>query len=226
MKSNIFLRFITVCAVFFAVNICLAAVLSTGEALAFAETKGKELILVFQEPDLQKRYDVLDEMIKKYVDMDYIAKFVLGKYWRQMTTEQKERYRRIFERYGLAFYKTLPLEYAKNMVYEIKGAQAEGNFVSVVANVKIYIGDELQTITLTFRIHRPKNEIKIVDVKVAESSLLLSYRGKFYEMIAQSDEELDWFLDDFDDLTASLEYNLNQNIVNQQNSLEFNGEKR
>lgn len=43
----------------------------------------------------------------------------------------------------------------------------------------------------------------ITDIKVAESSLILSYRGRFYQMIADADEEMEWFLEDFELLADS-----------------------
>mgnify|MGYP003305688970 CR=1 FL=1 len=81
-------------------------------------------------------------------------------------------------------------------------------------------------IILPIDIATSDNEIKIVDVKVAESSLLLSYRGKFYEMIAQDDGEIDWFLEDLNDKTVTMEKNLNQNARSQQNSLEIEDKTR
>lgn len=221
MKSNIFLQVIIGCIAILIANICQANTLTSQQASDFASTKGKELLMVFQEPNLEKRYAQLDKMIMEYVDIDYIAKFVMGKYWRQMTDEQKDRYSDVFVRYGLSFYKTLPLEYAKNLTYEVKSAETDGKFVNVVANINVKLGEENQNIMLTFRLHKVGWKIKVVDVKVAESSLLLSYRGKFYEMIAQSDGEIDWFLEDLEDLAYSYELSLKQNVVNQQNSLEF-----
>ena len=194
--------------------------------MMFAETKGREIIQIFQEQDLEKRYRKLDELIVEYIDIDYIAKFVIGKYWRQMTDKQREDYRIMFERYGLAFYKTLPLEYAKNFEYDVVGATEEGKFANVSVNLKVKMGNDWQNISLIFRLHKPLGKMKVVDVKVAESSLLLSYRSKFYEMIARNDDEIEWFLDDFTDLTLSMKYNLKQNLLNQQKSLEFNAEKK
>ena len=145
----------------------------------------------------------------------------MGKYWRQMNEEQKQAYQKLFLRYGLAYYKTLPLDYARHVKYEIKNAEVDGNFTNVVTNVKVNLGEEKQVITLVFRLHKVDGKIKAVDVKVAESSLLLAYRGKFYEMIAQDDGEIDWFLEDLGDITASMELNLREKAVNQQKSLEI-----
>lgn len=221
MKSNIFLRVITGCVVLLWANYCSANNLTPEKAKIFADTKGKEILMIFQEEDLVKRYAALDEMIKNYIDIDYISKFVIGKYRQMMSQEQKQKYRNIFERYGLALYKTLPLHYAKDLTFEIKGAEVDKNFVNVAANVTVRLGKEKQEISLFFRMHETSEGIKLVDVKIAESSLLLSYRSKFYQMIAQSDNEIEWFLEDLETMAVSYEYNLRQNILKQQKLLEI-----
>ena len=216
MKSNIFLHFITGCFMFLFIGNSNALPLSDDEAIKFAETKGKELIQAFQEDNLAERYAMLDGMIMKHIDIKYISRFVIGKYWREMSEEQKENYVEIFTRYGLALYKTLPLEYAKNILYEIVSANQDKEYTNVLANIKFSAGSEPIEVGVSFRLHKIDGEIKIVDVKIAESSLLLSYRGKFYEMIAQNDGEIDWFLEDLTDKTVTMEKKLNEDIKKQQ----------
>ena len=94
----------------------------------------------------------------------------------------------------------------------------------MATNVHVFLGNDSQDVTLIFRLHKVDGVIKAVDVKVAESSLLLAYRSKFYEMIAQDDGEIEWFLEDLEMLASSLEHSLNENVSNQQNSLEFAAE--
>ena len=225
MKSNIFLQVIISCLMWLAVLPAKAESFSASEAIDFASTKGEELLMTFQEPDLTKRFQKLDEMFLTYIDVDYVSQFVMGKYWRQMTEEQKQRYRDIFTKYGLSYYKTLPLDYAKHLTYKISGAEEDGKFVNVATNVHVTLSDkEGQDVTLIFRLHKVGGEVKAVDVKVAESSLLLAYRSKFYEMIAQSDGEIEWFLEDLSDLATSMEKSLNEKATRQQNSLEFETE--
>ena len=222
MKSNKILHVIIGLMLIFGTGSGRAQELSEAEALQFASTKGEELLMSFQEPDLAKRYQKLDELFLNYIDIDYVSRFVVGKYWRQMTDEQRVRYRKIFVKYGLSYYKTLPLDYAKKLTYQIKGAEKDGQFVNVSTIVQVDLGEqEKQNVVLIFRLHKTGNIIKAVDVKVAESSLLLAYRSKFYEMIAQSDNEIEWFLEDLADLAESMARSLDEQAANQQKSLEF-----
>ena len=224
MKSNIFLRVITCLLVTSYISNVQAMAVDRQEAYDFANQKGQELLTTFQEADLQKRYAKLDELFKQYIDTDYIARFVAGKYWRKMTPEQQQRYSDIFVRYGLAYYKTLPLDVVKTENYEILTVENDNNFTNVTASVGYKFNDESQKIALAFRIHQTNNGIKAIDVKVAESSMLLAYRSKFYKMIADADEEIEWFLEDFEDTTRALEDSLNENSLKEQNSLEINVE--
>ena len=222
MKSNKILQVIIGLMLIFGTGSVRAQELSEAEALQFASTKGEEVLMSFQEPDLAKRYQKLDELFLNYIDIDYVSRFVVGKYWRQMTDEQRVRYRKIFVKYGLSYYKTLPLDYAKKLTYQIKGAEKDGQFVNVSTIVQVDLGEqEKQNVVLIFRLHKTGNIIKAVDVKVAESSLLLAYRSKFYEMIAQSDNEIEWFLEDLGDLAESMARSLDEQAANQQKSLEF-----
>ncbi len=223
MKSNIFFRVIIGVMMIFIAKSVGAQDLTEDEALEFANSKGREILMIFQENDLEKRYTQLDEMLRKYIDIDYVSKFVVGKYWREMTPDQKKEYKKIFVDYSLAYYKTLPLEYAQNFIYKVASAYSdpENKFVNVLVNLIITSIENPQEIGLTFRLHKVNGEIKAVDVKVAESSLLLSYRSSFYKQIAQNDGEIDWFLEDLKDMTQSMQASLEQNVFNQQNSLEF-----
>lgn len=211
MKSNIFLKVIIFCCFFVGIQNSLASPISREDALSFAKTKGEELLLSFQEPDLNKRYQLLDDLFIRYVDVDYISKFVIGKYWRTMTKEQQESYRQIFNRYCLAYYKTLPLDFASKINYEVIDAAIDGNFTAISAVVHINNNPQnIQDVALVFRVHETNGTIKVVDVKIAESSMLLVYRSKFYQMITQDEEEIDWFLEDLEDTTRSWEESLKQ----------------
>ena len=207
MKSKIFLQLITL-------SLCLglslkayAATITSNEAKVWTESKGKELLDTFGQTDLEKRYLALDKMFLEDIDLDYISKFVVGKYWRSMTPEQQKTYQDVFRRYALGLYKTFPLDFADNITYSLGTAQSDGQFTQVSASVTVALDPSQppQDFLLQFRLHQKDGKILLVDIKLAESSLILSYRGKFYEMIAAVDGEMEWFLEDLEMLTQSVE---------------------
>ena len=62
---------------------------------------------------------------------------------------------------------------------------------------------------ITFYLNKTQGKLRIIDLKLGESSLILSYRSRFYEMIMQSDEDMGWFIEDLEMITQSTE---NQNL--------------
>ena len=223
MKSKIFLRLITLSLSLILSLNANAAAISSNEAKVWAESKGKELLDTFGQTDLEKRYSALDKMFLEDIDLDYISKFVVGKYWRQMSAEQQQRYQQIFQRYALSVYKSFPLDFdTSKITFDILSVRIEPNYANVRANIHFNQEDQtsqnqtLQNIIVEFRLNKTNDKLRIVDLKLGESSLILSYRSRFYEMIAQSDNDMEWFLEDLETITQSTETQNRQKLENQQ----------
>lgn len=206
MKSNYFLQLITFFMLLVLAFPVAAAPLSEEEARVFGETKGRELLQTFSEKDLTVKYQKLDELFLNYVDLDYISRFVVGKYWRQMTPEQQQKYQELFTRYALNTYKGFPLSFDNNLDFSISGVVPDGEYMLVRTNIDYRGMDgKMTSFLVEFRLHKKNDRIMLTDIKVAESSLILSYRSRFYQMIADADEEIEWFLEDFELQTESSE---------------------
>jgi len=214
MKSNNFLQVIIALLISFIPHTVLSQQISGDEAVNWAEDKGRLLLETFQEKNIKERYAKLDNLFDKYVDVNYVAKFVVGRYWRDMSAEQKDEYVKVFGRYVKAIYKTFPLDFVSRLSYQVLGAEQGQGFTNVNAQIKIAADKDIpaQEFLLSFRLHRDNGEIRLVDIKFAESSLLLSYRGKFYEMIAVDDGDLEWFIEDLADITTEAEQSNNRKL--------------
>ncbi len=206
MKSNCFLYFILFCGLLFGSAPLRAEPLSLSEAEAFAQTQGDNLLSFFAEKDVRTKYQKLDNLFLNHVDLDYIARFVVGKYWREMTPEQQSRYQNLFRRYAVNVYKGFPLAFENRLSFEITGSHSEGDdaFVDVDIAYARYQSPP-DHFNVQFRMRKNQGVIKLTDIKIGESSLILSYRGKFYQMIKSADEDMEWFLEDFELSTVSAE---------------------
>ena len=206
MKSHNFLQAL-VFAAFLLLFSGQSMALTAAEAEAFADSKGRELIDLLTSGDKQEKYRRLDELFLQYVDLDYISRFVLGKYWNRMTPEQQQQYQALFKRYAVSQYKRYPLELSGKITFQISGSSSDGAeaMVFVLVGYQAARPEDNKEISAEFRMHEVKNRILLTDVKIAESSMLLSYRKRFYQMMKDADEETEWFLEDFADFTASAE---------------------
>lgn len=90
MKSNSFLRLIIFSLCLFSALPARAEAITETEARVWTQDKGQRLLNAFAETDLKKRYAELDTMFLNFVDLDYISKFVLGKYWRRLNEKGKD----------------------------------------------------------------------------------------------------------------------------------------
>ena len=208
MKSNLFLRVISVwLSILLFVPAAFAGV-TPRQAQLWAEQNGRLLIDTFKERDIARRYRELDRLFLEYVDLPYIGKFVVGRYWRDMSTQQQAEYQALFRRYALALYKTFPLDFTDSLSYEVGQAYEEDGYTVVAATVHVELSpNNPQDFLLQFRLRSVDGGIKLVDIKLAESSLILSYRSKFYKMIAADDGEMSWFLEDLQAMTEAAERN-------------------
>lgn len=183
------------------------------EAENWAAHKGEELLQVLAETDLDVKYAALDRILLQDVDLDYAAKFVVGKYWRKMTEEQKKRYVPAFKRYATALYKKYPLNFGEGMIkYQVEKAIPDKDVMNVWCLISLVGNDNSENNNATsgfkvlFVLTNNNGHIQLRDLKIGESSLLFSYRDKFYKMIHEdSDDEIDWFLDDLENMAGDEE---------------------
>lgn len=208
MKRNLFLQLIIFCFVLFlGAKVCGASV-SKVDAKAWVNDKGRELLDTFNEPNLAEKYRRLDKLFVEYVDLDYISKFVVGKYWRQMSPEQQKRYQEIFKRYALGVYKGFPLSFEQKINFEVNSVQSEKEYTDVTTSIVLEEkkdNQQPQTFLVVFRLVEVEGGYKIIDLKFAESSLILSYRSRFYELFANDDGDIEWFLEDLENMAVSAE---------------------
>ena len=222
MKSKHFLQLIIICLSLVAFDV-KALTPAPQEAKIWAQEKGNLLLQTFQEKNLAVKYKKLDELFLKYVDLNYVSKFVIGKYWRQMDAAQQKQYQQLFTRYALAVYKSFPLTFDDSITFSINNAIAEKNYTDVFATIDLgqnFVQKNQQEqnskINVIFKLVSTPEGIKIIDITLAESSLILSYRNRFYQMVADADNDLVWFLEDLDMVVNSTEKTNRQKLEENQ----------
>ena len=211
MKIKSFLQLIIL--FFFALGIYAAAALTPPQAEQWAQNKGQEILQILSDKNNTDKYEQLDKILKEDIDLDFAARFVLGKYWRQMTDAQKEQYVPLFKRYVAALYKSVPLNIdTDNIHFTIDKVVETPKGMEVWCTIQIkkieQAADQQSKggIKVLFTLVENNAHIQVRDLKVEESSLLISYRDRFYKMIHQdSDDELKWFLEDFEALVQDTE---------------------
>lgn len=197
---------------FLSVNTAVASpvAVSSTDARDWANSKGQELLLTLSESNLITKYSKLDKMLEEDVNLDYISQFVIGKYGKRMNTEQKERYRQLFHRYVLSVYKKFNLNLEAGSVnFSIDAVTEHNRFTTVLCSVnpgELLQNVKVEKIPVKFKLIRGVNDaIQAVDVEISDVSMVIEYRKRFYQMIKDEDEDINWFLDKFADTVRANE---------------------
>jgi phospholipid transport system substrate-binding protein len=213
MKIKSFLQLIILFFGIFCYSADNAAALTPVQAKSWAEQKGEQILQILSAPSSAQKYAELDTILAQDIDLDHAAKFVVGKYWRQMTPEQQAEYVPLFKRYVSALYKSVPLDIKTDSIrFQIdKTAQTSAGtevWCTIFAPQIEEMADEKSQggIKVLFILTDANGHVQVRDLKVEESSLLLSYRDRFYKMIHEdSDDDMTWFLEDLTTVTQDTE---------------------
>ena len=210
MNSKSLLKiFASIIGFFIFCSVSFAVPVDVDEATDWVNRKGHKLIETLSNSDIEAKYTILDEMFNEDIDTEHMARFVIGKYWRTMDSNQQQTYIDLFFRYALSLYKNYPLNFdTQGIDFKILSVKQDKKFTDVTCSItlpKEYATETMKSINAKFKLTKKNEKIKIVDLIFAQSSLLSTYRTRFYEMITELDEDMDWFLEDFNDMVTSSE---------------------
>lgn len=183
-------RFLTAFVLMFSV-FATSAQASWQEASVEVEQTVKDLVAVIDRyrgqdplPEASVESDI-ETVVDRDVDVEYIANWVMGKYYRQATVAQRKEFAEVFKQ-------TLIKTYAKSLLsfdinsYQLVPATAESpeadkQIVSVDVSSK---GGE--TYTLVNYIVKKKGEWKLVNVMLNGINLRITFKNQFADMMQRN----------------------------------------
>jgi len=142
-------------------------------------------ILREQREQLEKHperiYELVNEIVIPHFDFTRISRWVLGKYWRQATPEQRRRFENEFRTLLVKTYATSLLEFVDDQFrYPPVRMKPGAKRVTVRTDV---IRRGAPPVRIEYRMFRGKQGWKAYDVLVEGVSLVANYRSSFAEEI-------------------------------------------
>jgi len=177
-------------------------------ALAVAEEHPAQQLVVDTSQEIMKRlekeetvvraegqrlYEIVEEMVLPHFDFTAMASWVLGKYWRQATPEQKSRFTEEFKMLLVRTYSNALLEaIGKQITYlPLKSNKADADEVTIRTEVEQKGGFP---IPIDYKMHLKDGQWKVFDVVIDNISLVSNYRTSFAKQI--KDEGIEKLIDD------------------------------
>jgi phospholipid transport system substrate-binding protein len=130
-------------------------------------------------PPYEKQFR-LTTMFEKAVDIDWVSRFVIGRYWSQITPAQNEAYVRNYRSFLINNY-TSRFEEFKDASVVVKSAQPNGVGEYLVKSA-ITIPSK-PVILVDYRVRENAAQYKIIDMQVEGVSLLSTQRSEFASVI-------------------------------------------
>ena len=152
-------------------------------------TKNAINTLTDEAIDQKKKETKFGELFDKNFDIPSISRFVLGKYWKQASLDQKKNFIKAFRNYVVKTYSSRFNEYSGEQLTLL-------NFENE-SNPKIFIvhtaleREDAPPIIVDWRIGKKKQSFVILDIIIEGISLAVTQRSEFVSVIEQNEGNID-----------------------------------
>jgi len=135
----------------------------------------------------EKRFLIIEDTINYNFAGAGIAKFVAGNAWSQATMDTKKNYINIFKKH-LALSIASMMQGYTNQEYKLENVKYdEKNKVSLI-NMEIY--NNTGNLLVTWRVKKSKDRYFVIDLLVADISLVVTKRSEFNSILKTIDNDL------------------------------------
>jgi phospholipid transport system substrate-binding protein len=179
---------LTVSAAWLALGGGARAQSATDRASAFVKATGEKLVGVVNGPgaSAQKR-QMLTQIIDSTVDVDGVAKFCLGRFWKQASPEQQQHYVAIFHQVLVTNITSKLGEY-KGVTFTMSRSEPDGDTVKVDTIVN---RPNNPPTNVQWVISNAGSGPKIVDVVAEGTSLRLTQRSDYASYLSHNNNDID-----------------------------------
>ncbi len=170
-------------------------------ATGFVTSVGKQVIEFLDarglEPDQRLRH--IRDIFVHALDLDGVARRVLGRHWRTASDAQRERYTTLFRKYVVNMYAAQLGGYAGATFTVLRQQKLRENESLVIARFTHESGPPLG---MNVRVRQMSDRFKIIDVTIAGISLVVTKRSEFDAVIRR--EGLPGLLRQLDEKQANM----------------------
>jgi len=121
------------------------------------------------------------DLMAKGIDVEFLGKQALARYWKTATEAERQQYKTIFDDYMLRTITSRLARFEQETV-KVTGATKGQKDDSIVASQVIGKGEPIQ---MDWQVRRMEGGLKIIDVKIEGISMLITTREEFGGIVSQ-----------------------------------------
>ena len=129
------------------------------------------------------------ELFDKNFDVPSISRFVLGKYWKQASLDQKKNFIKVFRNYVVKSYSSRFNEYSGEKLKLVNYENEKNPKIFLVHT--ILERQDAPVIKVDWRIGKKKDRFVILDIIIEGISLAITQRSEFVSVIDQNEGSID-----------------------------------
>ncbi len=134
------------------------------------------------------------KLFNEYLDLDFIGKFVLGRYWKTATPKQQSEFISAYRALNIKTWSARFDEF-KGKSFVFKGTTPSNSDNQVFVNTTVDMGQGAPA-KVVWRVKDTKGELKIVDIIIENVSLAITARNEYTAYIKKNPNGLDALIAD------------------------------
>jgi phospholipid transport system substrate-binding protein len=173
---------------------------SAEKARALIQDLGNQVLEILRDPSLSndRKLERLIDLLEGPIDLDLVARLILGRHWRSASEAQRQEYLELFRGYALNFLAS-KLHLYRGQSYEILDAQVISERDALVTTR--ILGNQGPPLKVDWRLRDQDGGLMAIDVVVEGVSLIVTQRSEFGSVIER---------DGFEGLLAELRQRIRQ----------------
>ena len=169
-----------------------ASQLEVAEDLIRSVSSNAIEILSSEENNEDEKFEAFRILLDENVNTNLIAKFVIKKYWKDLTSKQQKEFINLFKIYIIKSY-SLKLNSYSGEIISITGSK-KLNEKYILVNSKVSKEEQNTGIEVDWRVKIEDEKMKIVDLVVEGISLAVAQRAEFTSIIENNNGDIEVLL--------------------------------
>ena len=167
------------------------------------------ILNAYKNPDLpnENKFLMVEQTINNNFAGAGIAKFVSGKAWNSASKETKKEYIKLFKRH-LALNIASMMQGYSNQKYELSQSKIDQKNNIILIDMEIF--SDTGSVVVTWRVKESKGRYFVIDLIVADISLVVTKRSEFNSML----KTVDYNLVEFNNKLRSQNESSYQKLIN------------
>ena len=195
--------------IIFTLLVFLSFSVNANEAKNWLNQEIDIIISAYQDVNLpnENKFFMVENIINNNFAGTGIAKFVAGKSWNSASKEVKIEYIKLFKRHLALNISSMMQGYSDQQYQLINSNYDEKNKVTLI-DMEIF--SDTGSIKVTWRVKKAKDRYFVIDLLVADISLVVTKRSEFNSML----KNIDYDLSEFNKILLSQNESSYQKIMN------------